>query len=209
MPAPSEPPSPPFVAPCTDSPPRSSGHIPPPSARGSDAFINFFDEVAIELPLYQSSAAASATAVAVANPMLRGRSVPQPERRTAPPPYSRMMALPPPSARGSEGSPNFFHEKAIELPLYRSSAAPSAPPVAVVNPLFRASTALPHGWEMRVDQSSGRKYYLDHSTQLVTWHRPGPSTVSATHAVVPPLWACASAHHVSFDRPRTLLLVCA
>eukprot|EP00917_Polyrhabdina_sp_WS-2016_P032431 GHVP01069158.1.p1 GENE.GHVP01069158.1~~GHVP01069158.1.p1 ORF type:complete len:249 (+),score=52.35 GHVP01069158.1:1224-1970(+) len=31
---------------------------------------------------------------------------------------------------------------------------------------------LPPGWEMRIDQSSGRPYFADHSTQITTWTDP-------------------------------------
>mmetsp|Transcript_24285 Transcript_24285/g.34071 ORF Transcript_24285/g.34071 Transcript_24285/m.34071 type:complete len:107 (+) Transcript_24285:156-476(+) len=33
-------------------------------------------------------------------------------------------------------------------------------------------TPLPTGWEMRIDQSSGKVYFVDHNTQTTTWFDP-------------------------------------
>lgn len=31
---------------------------------------------------------------------------------------------------------------------------------------------LPPGWEMKVDQASGRKFYVDHNTHKTSWEAP-------------------------------------
>lgn len=35
-----------------------------------------------------------------------------------------------------------------------------------------SSLSLPPGWETKVDESSGRAYYVDHNTQTISWLRP-------------------------------------
>ncbi|KAG1809007.1 hypothetical protein EV424DRAFT_1529068 [Suillus variegatus] len=45
-------------------------------------------------------------------------------------------------------------------------------------------TPLPRGWERRLDEQSGRVYYVDHNRRLTTWVRPTaiPSTSSSARA---------------------------
>lgn len=35
-------------------------------------------------------------------------------------------------------------------------------------------TALPQGWEAKMDMRTGRIFYVDHNTKRTTWERPAP-----------------------------------
>lgn len=40
--------------------------------------------------------------------------------------------------------------------------------------------ALPPGWEVFTDPSTGQPYYVDHNTSSTTWEHPGQAPLSLT-----------------------------
>ena len=54
----------------------------------------------------------------------------------------------------------------------RTDSSPNRQPIARMASIQRGSAPLPPGWEERFDPSTGRKYYFNSITRMITWTRP-------------------------------------